>query len=163
MNQAAGNKTTSRPAGAEAPTEHMIGAATDHDGDSVEYRQHAAVFALATMLIVSCWAASVAYPSRLEPKAVPGPAAPGVLAGIDPNEADWWELAQLPGVGPSLARRIVAFREERRPLSAGAPVFETPADLIAVKGIGAKTMARVCPFLRVAKATTDVDNPAGGR
>jgi hypothetical protein len=34
--------------------------------------------------------------------------------GIDPNTAQWFELAQLPGIGESLARKIVAFRESAR-------------------------------------------------
>lgn len=31
---------------------------------------------------------------------------------VNVNVAEWPELAQLPGVGPSLARRIVEFRVE---------------------------------------------------
>jgi competence protein ComEA len=57
------------------------------------------------------------------------------------NVATADELQRLPGVGPVLAARIV---EER---VAGGP-FRTPADLRRVRGIGAKTGARLAPRLR---------------
>ncbi|MFQ5411696.1 MAG: ComEA family DNA-binding protein [Phycisphaerae bacterium] len=69
--------------------------------------------------------------------------------GIDPNTADWYDLALLPGVGETLARRIVSFREEAEStLVTGRPIFETPADLMRVRGIGARTVQRIAPFLR---------------
>lgn len=64
------------------------------------------------------------------------PRAPGgaaaLLMGIpvDVNRADVDELRSLPGIGPGLARRIVADRNERGP-------FLGPEDLRRVKGIGA--------------------------
>lgn len=73
-----------------------------------------------------------------------------VQTGVDPNRAAWFELAQLPGIGESLARRIVAFREER--LRAGDPnhpVFEKPGDLSRVRGIGERTVHRIAPYLRI--------------
>jgi len=51
------------------------------------------------------------------------------------------ELERLPGVGPVLAARIVAERQ-----SGGR--FRDPADLRRVRGIGAKTAARLGPRLR---------------
>jgi competence protein ComEA len=45
-------------------------------------------------------------------------------------------LQTLPGVGPTLARRIVAHRETHGP-------FRTPADLLHVSGVGAKRYARL--------------------
>lgn len=59
---------------------------------------------------------------------------------VDVNRADWPELAQLPGIGESLAKRIVASRREVGP-------FREPDDLLRVRGIGPKTLDRVRPYL----------------
>ena len=48
---------------------------------------------------------------------------------IDVNHASAQQLQRLPGVGPSLAQAIVAWREEHGP-------FEGPENLLQVKGIG---------------------------
>ncbi len=66
-----------------------------------------------------------------------------VSGGLDLNRAAWFELAQLPGVGESLARRIVDYRE-----NAGRPL--RVRDLIAVKGIGPRTLDRIAAYLHVA-------------
>ena len=60
---------------------------------------------------------------------------------LDPNTADWLELALLPGIGETLARRIVEDRESRGP-------FVDHEDLMRVRGIGPKTLDRARPFLR---------------
>ena len=54
--------------------------------------------------------------------------------GIDLNTADAATLEQLPGVGPVLAGRIVAHRDERGP-------FATVEDLLDVPGIGEAKLA----------------------
>ncbi len=63
-------------------------------------------------------------------------AASGASAGgkVNVNAATEAELQSLPGVGPALAGRIVAHREENGP-------FASPEDLLAVSGIGEKTLA----------------------
>lgn len=63
---------------------------------------------------------------------------------IDLNAASEAELRQLPGVGPTLAARIVAARREKR--------FASLDDLRRVKGIGAKTLEKIRPHARVAAA-----------
>lgn len=69
-------------------------------------------------------------------------------SGIDPNTASWAELALLPGLGESVARRIVELRERRE--SQGIhPAFSRPEDLLLVKGIGAKTLQRMRHLLRM--------------
>lgn len=50
---------------------------------------------------------------------------------VNINEADAAVLQRLPGVGPSLAQRIIESRE-------GAP-FKEPSDLMRVSGIGGRT------------------------
>jgi hypothetical protein len=77
---------------------------------------------------------------------------PGLAAQIEqkinPNTATWAELTQLPQIGPALAKRIVAYRHEQQTASAATqPVFLTPDDLDAVRGIGPKTVDRMRPFL----------------
>jgi competence protein ComEA len=60
---------------------------------------------------------------------------------VDVNRADWPELAQLPDIGESLARRIVESRRERGP-------FLDHDELRRVRGIGPKTLERIRPYLR---------------
>ena len=66
---------------------------------------------------------------------IPGPETTGSSAGtasdgkIHINSANVTELEQLPGVGPVLAARIAAFREENGP-------FRSVEDLLDVSGIG---------------------------
>jgi len=61
---------------------------------------------------------------------------------LDLNTATESELIQLPGVGPSLARRIVEYREANGP-------FQTLDDLQNVSGIGASKFAKMEQFLRL--------------
>lgn len=54
---------------------------------------------------------------------------------VDVNRANADELQALAGIGPSLADAVIAERE------AGGP-FDYPEDLVMVRGIGVKTLAR---------------------
>jgi len=85
-------------------------------------------------------------PIRIEPACIAQ-----VQQQIDPNSATWAELTRLPGVGEALAKRIVEYRTERRRAdgegAAGKPVFRTPEDLGAVKGIGRSLIERLRPYL----------------
>ncbi len=70
-------------------------------------------------------------------------AAPAVSDGrVDLNTADAAALETLPGVGPALARRIIAWREENGR-------FAAVDDLLAVSGIGAKVLAGLRDAVRV--------------
>lgn len=60
---------------------------------------------------------------------------------VDVNAADWPELAQVPEIGETLAKRIVAFRAEHGP-------FRNLAALQEVPGIGPRTFERMRPFLK---------------
>jgi len=53
------------------------------------------------------------------------------------NSADEWALQRLPGVGPSLARRIIL----------GRPYLNVD-ELVRVSGIGEATLARLRPLIR---------------
>ena len=60
---------------------------------------------------------------------------------VDINTADWPELAALPGVGQKLAERIVQSREHDGP-------YGDLDDLRRVRGIGARTLETLRPYLR---------------
>lgn len=64
-----------------------------------------------------------------------GAGPPGVAADgrININTADAAGLEQLPGVGPAIAARIIAWREQNGP-------FRSVDELTAVSGIGQKTL-----------------------
>ena len=60
---------------------------------------------------------------------------------VDPNTSPADSLELLPGIGPVLANRIVAYRQHER--------FESPIDITNVKGIGPKLYQRLEPYLKV--------------
>ena len=66
---------------------------------------------------------------------------------IDPNCMSEMEYALLPGVGPKLSERIVAFRNEHGP-------FSSTDDLLHIRGIGTKTLAAISIYMRVGTNTT---------
>jgi competence protein ComEA len=57
---------------------------------------------------------------------------------LDVNAATFEELQKLPGIGPKLAERIIAHRP-----------YKTVADIDQVPGIGAATLKRLEPLIRV--------------
>lgn len=61
---------------------------------------------------------------------------------VDVNAADWPEFAQLPGLGETLARRIVEYRDSHGP-------FQSAQELLHVPGIGRNTLDRIMPFLLI--------------
>ena len=61
-------------------------------------------------------------------------------AGLDINTAGAEELQELPGVGPVLAERIIAWRAENGP-------FTGPEDVMAVQGIGPATYEAMAPYI----------------
>ncbi len=62
-------------------------------------------------------------------------------AGIDVNRATLAQLTALPGVGPKMAQRIIAFRA-RTP-------FRSVDDLRRIRGIGPRVFARIQSHVRV--------------
>ena len=67
---------------------------------------------------------------------------PGSVAyTVDLNSAQWPELTVLPGVGETIAKRIVADREQNGP-------FRDFDDLRRIRGIGPRTLERLTPYLR---------------
>lgn len=68
---------------------------------------------------------------------------------LDINEAGWPELSVLPGVGETLARRIVESRAE-------TGRFADVEDLRRVRGIGPRTLERIRPYLRPVPSAANV-------
>ena len=60
---------------------------------------------------------------------------------ININEASVEQLVQLPGIGPSRAKAILAERDRRR--------FRRVEEIMRVPGIGRKTFARIRSSIRV--------------
>ena len=94
------------------------------------------IFALVVMLLgvpCDCW--MPALQSQ-------GKAAQPQKAAIDINKATANDLQKLPGIGPSLAKQIVAYREKHGP-------YRRVEDLMAIRGIGFKKWKQIRPFVRV--------------
>ena len=90
-------------------------------------------------------------PIRIEP----GPTPPYVqwdvqlqrARQVDLNQATAEELVRLPGIGPTLARRIVDYRAQYGP-------FEAAEELRDVAGIGPKTFASLQDHITVHSTNT---------
>jgi competence protein ComEA len=97
----------------------------------------AVLFCLAAMIL--WWISQGGLSNRLVEvdRADPGT----VRFEVDVNSAGWPELVQLPGVGETLAKRIVDSREKDGP-------FLDHGDLRRVRGIGPKTLEKIRPYLR---------------
>lgn len=59
---------------------------------------------------------------------------------ININTATVDQLTLLPGIGPTIAQRIIAFRDENGP-------FLSIDDLTEVKGIGTGTLDNISPYI----------------
>ncbi len=66
---------------------------------------------------------------------------------VNLNTATEDELTRLPRVGPSVAKRIIAFREKNGP-------FQRAEELMNVQGIGEKTFSKLRPHVAVEGETT---------
>ena len=95
--------------------------------------------ALAAGLLAAVPAATAAASAAAKP------ASAAEAKPIDVNTADAASLESVPGIGKSLAARMVAFREKN-----GA--YQTVDDLLKVQGIGEKSLDKLRPYLTVSKA-----------
>jgi competence ComEA-like helix-hairpin-helix protein len=69
---------------------------------------------------------------------------------LDLNSASATDLDALPGIGPALAQRIVAYRGKQGP-------FKKIDDLQEVSGIGAKLLDKIKPQLSIAPVSETAD------
>ncbi|MGW8257293.1 MAG: ComEA family DNA-binding protein [Thermoguttaceae bacterium] len=98
-----------------------------------------AVLAFAALLAIGIW--WVAH-GGLQGQIVEIDRAPKqeVRFQVDLNTAELPELIQLPGIGAKLGQRIIDSRKYERP-------FLKQDDLLRIRGIGAKKMERLRPYL----------------
>ena len=75
------------------------------------------------------------------------PAGNGAAGVVNINTAGAAELALLPRIGEKAAQRIIDYRQANGP-------FKKAADLMQVKGVGAKTFELISPYVAVSGATT---------
>jgi len=61
---------------------------------------------------------------------------------LDLNSASALELQQLPGIGPSVAKAIVDFREKSGP-------FRRVEELLAIRGITRERLEKIRPYVKV--------------
>jgi competence ComEA-like helix-hairpin-helix protein len=63
---------------------------------------------------------------------------------LDLNTATVAQLAQVPGIGATTAKAIVQFREKSGP-------FERIEDLLAIRGISARKLQQIRPYVTLSK------------
>ena len=114
-------------------------------------RERQALLCLTAALIVGTGAALVDYgsPHSLEgfrvvrgAVAVEATAVEVVPEWVDLNKASALELQRLPSIGPKTAAQIVDYRQRQGP-------FSSAEDLLVIRGIGAATLEKLKPFLRI--------------
>lgn len=97
----------------------------------------------AVLVVAASVASSGATAEPVQPIEAPKPAQPSSVAqAVDINRASAAELEMLPGIGPALAARIVEERSRTGP-------FARVEDLDRVRGIGARTIEKLRPYVVV--------------
>lgn len=92
------------------------------------------------LLLIAAASVGLRGPPSFDPLPESPPLSPTAIV-LDPNTATVAQLEALPGIGPTLARRIVAARSTRP--------YARVDDLGRVRGIGGRTLARLRARLRV--------------
>lgn len=87
---------------------------------------------------------SAVPPPSTEPSqpSTDGTTEPSIPLLVDINSATAEELTALPGIGSTLARRIVSYREANGP-------FESFAELLNVEGIGEKKLEDILDYITI--------------
>ncbi len=99
--------------------------------------------ALAAGLLVLIALPVLAAPAGARQQSQPSSRTPGEVV-VDINKGTATDLVAVPGIGKSLAQRIVDFREKNGP-------FGQVDDLLKVQGIGEKSLEKLRPYLTCSK------------
>jgi competence ComEA-like helix-hairpin-helix protein len=75
-------------------------------------------------------------------------------APLDLNTASAAQLAQVPGIGAATVKAIVQFREKSGP-------FERIEDLLAIRGISARKLQQIRPYVSVKSAVKPATRKPG--
>jgi len=94
------------------------------------------------LLLTFMFALGLTGVSPVTSLAAESPAATTITEPVHLNKASAEQLQLLPGVGPALSERIIAYRDTHGP-------FKDVDQLIEVKGIGQSKLAKLKPSLTV--------------
>ena len=95
-----------------------------------------AVMGALVVMIASVASSTAAAAPAQRAQASKSTASDSAPAAVDINSADAEKLASLPGIGPSIAQRIVDYRKEHGP-------YKSVDELLNVRGVGEKLLARL--------------------
>jgi competence ComEA-like helix-hairpin-helix protein len=103
-----------------------------------------ALFVVLALTFITSVAACYRSPPTVSPETVNigPPTSPSHPQLINLNTASAVELARLPGVGPTLAERIIKYREENGP-------FRRPEHLMMVRGISERKFREISRMVKV--------------
>ena len=91
----------------------------------------------AALVAIAFFAFALAITAQKQPPAHP----------VDINVANIKELQQVPGIGPKTAQAIVDFRQK-------SGRFHRVEDLLAIKGISARKLEKMRPYVKVTPPPT---------
>ncbi|MBC7255890.1 MAG: helix-hairpin-helix domain-containing protein [Chloroflexi bacterium] len=81
-------------------------------------------------------------PPSPTPLSAPRDGAAGSIRPVNINTASAAELEALPGIGPTYASRIIAYRQAHGP-------FKTTEEIMQVQGIGPACYEKIAPYITV--------------
>lgn len=107
--------------------------------------------ALTLAIVAAAIAVSpIAVSAQDKPAASKAAAKPASTAPVNINTASAAEFEGLPGIGATMAARIVEYRQKNGP-------FKKIEDLMNVRGLGEKNFLKLKPQLTLVAAKTDND------
>ena len=120
-----------------------------HERSRQKLAEHEVLMTRYTAESPSATVAQIGQPSNASAQALPASDS-SKAKQVCIQTAQEEELRQIPGIGPVMARRIVAYRHEHGP-------FRRVEELLGVSGIGPATLERMRPYITIEQAAA----PAG--